>query len=61
SWVWTHFNRTKCGDKLQCTVISKSGKECGVLLARDSQSSTKGMSDHLIAKHKLGDPSKKNK
>ncbi|KAH9807045.1 hypothetical protein DFH28DRAFT_858189, partial [Melampsora americana] len=61
SWVWTHFNRTDYGEKLQCTVISRSGKECGVLLARDPGSSNKGMSDHLIAKHKLGDPSKKTK
>jgi hypothetical protein len=61
SWVWTHFNRTDCGEKLQCMVMLKSGKECGALLARDLRSSTKGMSDHLIAKHKLGDPSKKSK
>ena len=61
SWVWTHFNPTACGKKLQCTVISKSGKECGALLARDARSSTKGMCDHLIAKHNLGDPNKKSK
>lgn len=61
SWVWTHFNPTTCGKKLQCTVTSKSGKECGALLARDVRSSTKGMSDHLLAKHNLGDPNKRVK
>lgn len=61
SWVWTHFNATTCGKKLQCMVMSKSGKECGALLTCDIQSSTKGMSNHLTSKHNLGDPSKKSK
>lgn len=57
-WVWTHFNSLPCGKKLQFTVASKSGTECGALLSREPRSSTKGMADHLITKHKLEDPKK---
>ncbi|MBW0588231.1 hypothetical protein O181_127946 [Austropuccinia psidii MF-1] len=59
SWVWLYFGDADEG-YVECNAIDPTGKSCKKRLKRDRTGSTKSMSDHLFALHRLSNPNTKN-